>query len=782
LLSCTLEIGGRIVARAEGGPFDAEYALFESHEIELRSNNEPGTVREHGYRTTAELALERLEIDGVNCALANAAAAELGALATAYARGAEVRRVVALLGACELFEGRSWQASARQYDGGWLDVAALASDLGLEGAPRLLQTLHLVTLLAEVPADSTVYLSTTDYTAGRRPGERTHRRVPLDLAPEVPGAIQKLADRRAAHAPREGGPSRSELLDGVRARIAVCKLDKVRVSLEALEQALSVRERPQRGPLSDPDLWALELQLAEGDPLDAQQRIDALEKLRGRQPGTAYLRGRAALLLGGEEPRLIAERASSLAMSMNSFPELELLAAEAWAQAGERKRALAYARDLAENPQVDELIRARARVIVEPPPPSAPDTLRVDVPDEGPPPSAGPSSAKVPVAITAGLRASAPSAPSSRPPVDPRRRPSQLPTSTVKSIAPGSDPGTAAPASRSRPPEEGAWDAPIAPTPILSIGVGPISSRPSPRPRPVSDFPPASSEAIYAPPPRDSQSTMRAPTGSHPAVVVERQPSIAPLGTGTGTGTRPSMRSSAALALAPPDLPPAAQGLPVPSSPPPPSPAPLRGSARPPSMIDLDEVRAVLIKGGSQPPFRTEPPTNSFAAISLPVDSERVEKAEMLSLPPGLHGESFVADQLPTDGMEARVYFTHLSRELGRLYRQRYNVELRTELRSIEILQRHLAERFEARELTSREDVLEVRLHGAFLSEILARRLGATWTDLAVSEIGYWSMGVPPGTTVWPIGRVVRFVTMRHRERDLVSYFLELQARAHGLR
>jgi hypothetical protein len=35
---------------------------------------------------------------------------------------------------------------------------------------------------------------------------------------------------------------------------------------------------------------------------------------------------------------------------------------------------------------------------------------------------------------------------------------------------------------------------------------------------------------------------------------------------------------------------------------------------------------------------------------------------------------------------------------------------------------------------------------------------------------------------VWPIGRVVRYVTMQHRERDLVSYFLELQARASGLR
>jgi hypothetical protein len=31
---------------------------------------------------------------------------------------------------------------------------------------------------------------------------------------------------------------------------------------------------------------------------------------------------------------------------------------------------------------------------------------------------------------------------------------------------------------------------------------------------------------------------------------------------------------------------------------------------------------------------------------------------------------------------------------------------------------------------------------------------------------------------VWPFARVARFVAMGHRERDLVSYYLELEARA----
>jgi hypothetical protein len=237
--------------------------------------------------------------------------------------------------------------------------------------------------------------------------------------------------------------------------------------------------------------------------------------------------------------------------------------------------------------------------------------------------------------------------------------------------------------------------------------------------------------------------------------------------------------------LAPSSPPPQPAANPFPSAPPAPPPPVVTDRGDAPRLVERhsngDEPRGMVVRGGSQPPFRTDPPARAVS-VGTSRGSERVEKAEMLSLPPGLHGESSIPGELPTNGMEARVYFTHQSRELGRLYRQRYNVELRTDVRSIEILQRHLAERFESGELTSFADVVEVRLHGAFLSEILARRLGGEWTDLAVTEIGYWAMSVPPGTTVWPIGRVVRFVTMQHRERDLVSYFLELQARANGLR
>jgi hypothetical protein len=43
-------------------------------------------------------------------------------------------------------------------------------------------------------------------------------------------------------------------------------------------------------------------------------------------------------------------------------------------------------------------------------------------------------------------------------------------------------------------------------------------------------------------------------------------------------------------------------------------------------------------------------------------------------------------------------------------------------------------------------------------------------------------MIVPPSTRTWPIGRVYRFVALGNSERDLVSYYLDLEARAREAR
>jgi hypothetical protein len=92
-------------------------------------------------------------------------------------------------------------------------------------------------------------------------------------------------------------------------------------------------------------------------------------------------------------------------------------------------------------------------------------------------------------------------------------------------------------------------------------------------------------------------------------------------------------------------------------------------------------------------------------------------------------------------------------------------------------MQHHLMHRFANGPISDPGVAWELRRHGALLSEIIARALGGGWVDVGPSEPGYWAMVVPPSTRTWPIGRVYRFVALGNRERDLVSYYLDLEAR-----
>jgi hypothetical protein len=96
-------------------------------------------------------------------------------------------------------------------------------------------------------------------------------------------------------------------------------------------------------------------------------------------------------------------------------------------------------------------------------------------------------------------------------------------------------------------------------------------------------------------------------------------------------------------------------------------------------------------------------------------------------------------------------------------------------------MQSALLETYPDRVVRTADEAHDLRRHGAFLSEVLARRLDAEWLDISPNELGYWVMIVPPDTRVWPFGRVLRFVAKGHKERDLVSYFLELSSRARRL-
>ena len=156
---------------------------------------------------------------------------------------------------------------------------------------------------------------------------------------------------------------------------------------------------------------------------------------------------------------------------------------------------------------------------------------------------------------------------------------------------------------------------------------------------------------------------------------------------------------------------------------------------------------------------------------------DRGEEAATLSLPEGLGGLPQPIETLPFTVLEARVQFTYLSRDLGRHYRDNLGIDLRTGISGVGAMQKVLLERYASRKVTTPEQAADVRRHGAFLSEILARAFGGFWVDIGPDDVGYWAMVVPPDTRVWPFGRISRFITMQHNERDLVAYFLELQGR-----
>ena len=178
-MPCTLLIAERVVLTTQGAPPEAEFALFDPGDIELAST-EPGVVREVGYRTTAVEALRRLEAAGLTLAVAlDAAGALLPRLGTRYARGPIIRRVVTLLGPCELFESNVFDEETRLYQGTWLDLAALSVDLEIGRASALLQAIHLRALLHEIPEDTPVALDTRDHAQQRRAGERSFKRMSL---------------------------------------------------------------------------------------------------------------------------------------------------------------------------------------------------------------------------------------------------------------------------------------------------------------------------------------------------------------------------------------------------------------------------------------------------------------------------------------------------------------------------------------------------------------------------------------------------------------------------
>lgn len=852
-----LLVGDRVVLRAAVPP-EAEYAMFELADIELRAS-EPGRVREHGYQTTVDRAKQRLAQLGITSELARECASSMQpTISDAYARGSAVRHVARYLGALELLQADAYDGTS--YRGVFLDLGALARDVRVDAADATLQALYLAALLEGEADDTTVFLSTEGWTRQRKPGERTHKRPTLCRVAALRSALEDLA--RTAPKPEIGEPlARADVIAFLRARADATADPDMQALYGSLERAVAVRDIPDKGPLSDPALWRVELLFDAGSLEGIVDAVDELERARGRTPGTTYLRARASLALRLEPPKLVAERISALALSMTSFQELSLLAAEAWLEAGDPRRAMPYARDLVDAPGIDEglllkaqrlLARAvgaapaaRKRTLVDSlpagpmppsrPPPARPSAPPVSAPDPGIARTFEPAQSRVPTvrgaaetrpATSPGLGAVTPPQPEVAEP-EARTNPPPPPAPLTSSPPPLPSRPPAAPAPvtslpplrSSRRPEAARVEPSEAPPPLeldlpppmdpaasftLDLppppeAIGPALAEPPPPPPPPRTSPPPPEEALRS---------------SSPPRPVSAPPSGGPRPSGKPsrrrmTGARVETVAPAALAdpRAEPDTPmPRASRAPLSSVRPPPRsegraeapltrppepetgtrPTPLRPptteEARRESMRPQSGAPGTSSGGASLPPYRVESPAPllSRAPLFPKLGGPADELAEHLALPPGLGGEVLPVETLPRSVLEARVQFTLLSRELGLDYRLKRGIELRADVSGIEAMQAVLLESFPDHVVRTTEEAYEVRRHGALLSEILARRLDAEWVDITPSELGYWAMIVPPDTRVWPFGRVARLIAKGHKERDLVSYFLELSARTRA--
>ena len=214
-------------------------------------------------------------------------------------------------------------------------------------------------------------------------------------------------------------------------------------------------------------------------------------------------------------------------------------------------------------------------------------------------------------------------------------------------------------------------------------------------------------------------------------------------------------------------------------------------SMRPPPTAPISPSPVILVapqmdravpRGASLPPMAPEPADIAHRFLQPPPAAalvvSRAEILETLALGPGLSEDMLPAGAIPRNEQQARVAMTRLARHLGRDYRLWYGTTLKTDVMAVDAMQRHLRRRFAdgaLDEKRSRQLEVELTRHGATLSEILARTLGAQWVDLSSPQPGHWSMIVPPGTRVWPIGRVYRFFGQGHREADLVAFYMELR-------
>jgi hypothetical protein len=370
----SLVVGERIVSRCEDGLLLAEYALFDPAEVMLLGNPSQG-VREQGFFTTAERARERLHAAGITPEIVIETFRSMRPrLMRALARSPSVLLAIDRLGPYEAFEGGTFRASTRTYQGAWLDLDALVTACPLRDTAELLQAMHLREVLDEVADDVPVRLLTANATESLRVGERTWRAIAFDSAPRLPSVLNALRVPRKK-AIDEEGEIRESLLRNLRSRSAGAKLAEPRIrSLATLVARTGKTPAPAHSdeamatpvviPTPRPlpiDLRLREASLADVDPLDLFEE----------------LRGHTQLLKGEDHLRAVAQYLSSMAGRSPSQPELGVLASRAWLAAGEPTHARHFARLVAENVSAADAVRLLALEIIEttsneqslPPPP-----------------------------------------------------------------------------------------------------------------------------------------------------------------------------------------------------------------------------------------------------------------------------------------------------------------------------------------------------------------------------------------------------------------------------
>lgn len=762
----TLCLGQRTVVRCDDGLLAAEYAAFDTTDIVLEATD-PVSVREKGYRTTAGEALLRLSRANVTPAVAEQAARSLSLeVASSFARGAAARSVISHLGAEELFDGAIYRAPSTRYEGAWLDLAALSSELAVPRASILLQALHLAAAFAEVPPSTPLYLSTAQAMRDRLPGERTHARVDLDGVLQISDALARLGPRSAsseAHPARDRRMRRA-LLARVRERLSgVEGSDRIRTQIEGLDAALSPRTM-SLGPLAYPQLQAIERQLATGDVSGVDQQLEELERDHGSPAGIRYLRARAARLRGDEPARTVAELLSEIGQHDSGFHQAVLATARKWLAIGQKGTARHFALHLARDPSAPDGDRLGALEILERTgTPVTPPALPAQPAPVYPPPvpalastvPAHPSISPAFLRQTASIPQTQPSAqqPSLQPP--PHESPLQA-VPYLFSIPPAPYPSPLqAPPYPSSPPQFAPLEAsPLPPSPPLHPALPPA-------------LPP---QAAQVPSPTPTvpllQAPLRAPTPLPPQAVpvqnVRQTLQIPPAAQPSG-GYYPGPDRAGGENW------PATNGVPAHDE-------DARPGAQP---APVEEYHAQLVDWPRAPRTRSERASDERPAAPfggpMPV-RYHPELAESLPLPAGASESTLDPKHFPKTPLQVRVAMVRCARELGRDYRLRYGKNLRCDVLAVDAMQEHLM-RCCVGLPTDETVVWEIQRHGALLSEIIARALGGAWTEVGPSEPGYWTMFIPPGIRTWPIGRVYRFVAMGSRGKDLVAYYLDLEAR-----